>query len=313
MALHKKMLLSMLTTGVVLALAFSPLRVNASGTEQAAAATAATEAPAETEAKKADLLEVHKLYSPVIGDFIYTSDVAEKDYLSANGWSYKGVAWYAPSTGTTPVWRMINLLNFRHYYTASDEEREQLEAAGWRTEGAAFFSDETKRLPIYRQSNAQVAAVNGDYTTDVTGNTLAWYAAESVPAPQYPEAEAILNQIGWDLKAAFNYSCMKWVKSPTDPSLGTHYYATVGYTRHTGNCYVMAGTFCELAKALGYNAVQITGVVPLRRGGLGPHSWVEIDGKVYDPDYQVESRRSGFAIWYGKSGTWVYTKKGIVE
>ena len=65
-----------------------------------------------------------------------------------------------------------------------------------------------------------------------------------------------------------------------------------------------------MARALGYECHVMTGQVPLRRGGLGPHSWVEINigGTWYicDPDFTEETGRNGFMIHYGKSGTWRY-------
>ena len=128
---------------------------------------------------------------------------------------------------------------------------------------------------------------------------------------QYAQACAVLDQVGWNLPAAFNWCVMKYVKCATDPGHGSRYFANIGFTNHSGNCYVMAACFYEMAKALGYDAHQMTGVVPLRRGGMGPHSWVEIviDGKifVFDPDFQCESGRSGYQIYYKKPGTWMYS------
>ena len=126
------------------------------------------------------------------------------------------------------------------------------------------------------------------------------------------QASAVLNQVGWNLQAAFNWSAgIKWVKSPTDPALGSRYFANLGFTNHQGNCYVMAATFYEMARTLGYEAHQMTGTVPLRRGGMGPHSWVEVNvgGTYYvcDPDFTNESRKNGYMIHYGQSGTWRYT------
>ena len=66
-----------------------------------------------------------------------------------------------------------------------------------------------------------------------------------------------------------------------------------------------------LAKALGYNAIQCYGAVNVR-GGLSTHSWVEIDGRVYDPDFQVEVGRNGFNIAYGQRGTLTYHKYGTM-
>ena len=65
-----------------------------------------------------------------------------------------------------------------------------------------------------------------------------------------------------------------------------------------------------MAKVLGYDAHQVTGYVPLRGGGRGPHSWVEINMNgttyVFDPDFTHETHRNGYQISYGTSGTWRY-------
>lgn len=113
------------------------------------------------------------------------------------------------------------------------------------------------------------------------------------------------------LQQAFNWcASMTYVRQDTPPQLGVAYLAQHGLSTHSGNCYIMASTFCEMARALGYECHVMTGQVPLRRGGLGPHSWVEIniDGTWYicDPDFTEETGRNGFMIHYGKSGTWRY-------
>ena len=79
----------------------------------------------------------------------------------------------------------------------------------------------------------------------------------------------------------------------------------------------MAAMFCEMAKLLGYDAHQISGRVPLKAGGYGPHSWVEItfEGTTYvcDPDFTEETKRNGYMITYGQSGTWVYQKDTVMS
>ena len=72
----------------------------------------------------------------------------------------------------------------------------------------------------------------------------------------------------------------------------------------------MAACFYEMAKALGYDAHWMTGYTPLRAGGLGIHSWVEIDKNgmtyVYDPDCAHECYTWGnYDVPYG-STAWQY-------
>ena len=94
----------------------------------------------------------------------------------------------------------------------------------------------------------------------------------------------------------------------------SEWYADFGFAYEKGNCFVMAAMFCQMARNLGYDAHQVYGTVPLRSGGEGPHSWVEIHqgGKtyVYDPDFQYNTKLNGFKIEYGQKGTWRYNRKG---
>ena len=139
-----------------------------------------------------------------------------------------------------------------------------------------------------------------------------------VPAEErYPEAKKVLDQVGWDLKAAFNWSAgLKYYghnsEMPDTAAPGIMWYADYGFQNKKGNCYVMAATFYEMAVLLGYDAKQISGSVGMRSGGYGPHSWVEItlDGTVYvyDPNFTNETKRNGFKISYGQSGTWRYKR-----
>ena len=62
--------------------------------------------------------------------------------------------------------------------------------------------------------------------------------------------------------------------------------------------------------AIGEDARQMIGEVPMERGGFGKHSWVEINLSggtyVFDPDYTSETGKSGFLLTYEQGDTWVY-------
>ena len=127
---------------------------------------------------------------------------------------------------------------------------------------------------------------------------------------EYPLACARLDLIGWDLRNAFIWSAsMPYYRLPQDISYGARFFATYGFENGRGDCYVMAACFYEMAKALGYDAHWMFGYVPMAAGGLGIHSWVEIDidGATYvcDPDYTHESGGNGYMFAYGYSG-WGY-------
>lgn len=142
----------------------------------------------------------------------------------------------------------------------------------------------------------------------------------------YNKASAVLDEIGWDLEAAFRWSAgLTYDRHdktmPRTAAEGTIAYADFGFDKGKGNCYVMAATFCEMARLLGYDARQISGFVPLgsqiNGQNIGPHSWVEIDMDgttyVFDPDFTNETGNNGFMITYGQSGTWRYSIKEVMH
>ncbi len=131
----------------------------------------------------------------------------------------------------------------------------------------------------------------------------------------YIDAEHVLDNVGHTLRAAFNWSAsMPYYGHnrymPDTAAPGIEWYANYGFKNKKGNCYVMAATFYEMAVNLGYKPRQMSGKVPLRVGGLGPHSWVEITingtNYVFDPDFTESTGKNGYMIHYGQSGTWRY-------
>jgi hypothetical protein len=113
-----------------------------------------------------------------------------------------------------------------------------------------------------------------------------------------------LNKTGWTLRSAFiSSACLKY-KGKKYRAKNSETYAIRGFTKHYGNCFVMAATFYIQAKLLGYDVHQIKGKI--RR----THSWTEIkqEGKiyVYDPDCTHETGRNAFKIRYGRKGTLKY-------
>ena len=107
-------------------------------------------------------------------------------------------------------------------------------------------------------------------------------------------AADVLNRVGWNLHAAFNWSASLPYRNYNDPSPGSEAMALYGFRNGVGDCYVMAATFYYMAKLLGYDAHQMAGYVPLLGGGMGVHSWVEIDMNgttyVFDPNFTNQLR-----------------------
>ena len=96
---------------------------------------------------------MYRLYNPNSGEHFYTAGVSERDVLVRVGWKYEGVAWYAPSTSSTPVYRLYNPYGGEHHYTMGASERDALVRVGWRYEGVGWYSDAAHGLPLYRLYN----------------------------------------------------------------------------------------------------------------------------------------------------------------
>lgn len=132
------------------------------------------------------------------------------------------------------------------------------------------------------------------------------------------EAEALakqkLNQIGWSLEAAFNWSSHipYYTNSTAVPAGYTNadWYAIYGFRNGRGNCYNMAATFYQMAKVLGYDVHYVQGYLPQANGRRVTHGWCEIvqDGqiRVYDPNFTYNRGTWAFGITYGTPGTWRY-------
>ncbi len=131
-------------------------------------------------------------------------------------------------------------------------------------------------------------------------------------------AEQKLDEIGHDLRVAFNWSASLTYFNNGNSETGApagykfeEYEAIYGFENLRGDCEVMAATFYYMAQSLGYDVHMVRGFVPLRAGGMGHHAWCEIvmNGTVYvfDPQFTNQTGRNGYQITYGTSGTWVYS------
>ena len=217
------------------------------------------------------------------------------------GWTYYKNNWYYLSPyGDMSVneWEYINS-NWYHF------DQNGIMQTGW------FLYDGNWYYLYPANNNAGKSVGVMAQNTTIDGYFISqdgiWINDEA-----YQGAYNVLNQVGWDLWSAYSWSAsLPYVNYSNDPSPGSKNFAIHGFQTKTGDCYVMAATFYYMAKALGYDAHQMAGYVPLRGGGLGVHSWVEIDMDgstyVFDPDFTHEAKRNGYQITYGMSGTWRYS------
>lgn len=131
---------------------------------------------------------------------------------------------------------------------------------------------------------------------------------EAYMKEKYAMGAAILDEIGWDLRAAYDW-CADidyFNGTPIDASLGIIWYAELGFEVQEGNCYTYAATMTILARLLGYEARQVDGHI-LDYEELN-HSWTEIvvDGEVYicDPEFEWQKGMDGFMKKYDDEGIW---------
>ena len=112
-----------------------------------------------------DPITMYRLYNPNSGEHFYTASEAEKNNVVAAGWSYEGVGWIAPTSGS-PVYRLYNANGGEHHYTLDEDEKNYLVSVGWSYEGVGWYSDANKTVNVYRVYNPNAYANNHHYTTD---------------------------------------------------------------------------------------------------------------------------------------------------
>lgn len=84
-------------------------------------------------------------------------------------------------------------------------------------------------------------------------------------------------------------------------------YALDALTNKKGNCYSYSSAFAMLARELGYDAKIVTGTVIKNGNQPIVHAWVEIDGKVYDPQSENNMKEDLFGKDYNQTNAIKYT------
>lgn len=91
-------------------------------------------------------------------------------------------------------------------------------------------------------------------------------------------------------------------------------YAQEMYYNGGGNCYRYASLLCWIARALGYDAVTVSGLVPWTGGELTAHGWVEVrlNGQtlVLDSDLHKFVQRDFFLVSYADAPIQYYHLDG---
>ena len=210
--------------------------------------------------------------------------------------------WGYAATG----WR--NVGGSRYYFGADGIRRTGLQTIG----GKKYAFDTDGKLltskPVYN--------VGGTYCRiDADGIATPFVRRVDILAAQRAES------LGYNLQSAFNWAASRQYRTTpqTIPAGYTQaqYYGEYGLVNGYGDCYVMACIFYEMASVLGYKVRFLKGYVPSRSGAVSTHGWVEIyyNGawRVCDPNFTYNTKRNGFMINYGMSGTWRYINYKVVD
>ena len=114
----------------------------------------------------ARITPLYRLYNPRTAEHLWSTSTVERNILINIGWTYEGIAFYAPLEGV-PVYRFYNPVTDEHMYTKNPLEMELLEKNGWNNEGIPFYSSaESKEMPVYRVYNPYMTVGSHHFATD---------------------------------------------------------------------------------------------------------------------------------------------------
>lgn len=111
----------------------------------------------KTASTNSQMVAIYRTYNPNSGEHFYTTHEGEKNDLVKAGWTFEGVSWNAPTSGT-PVYRLYNPNAGDHHYTTSEKERNELINVGWKAEGVSFNSGGDKEVFRLYNKNAKAGA-----------------------------------------------------------------------------------------------------------------------------------------------------------
>lgn len=152
------------------AMSTCPVIVNESSSSGSSSGSSGGSASTET-------VPVYRLYSPLTGEHLYTTDKHEYETLwTFYGWGQEGIGWYAPASGT-PVYRLYHPGLKNHLYTTDKNEVSTLcSKYGWQKDNDGeplFYSGGSQK--IYRVYNKGLSGMH-HLTTNVNEyNTLPKY------------------------------------------------------------------------------------------------------------------------------------------
>ena len=225
----------------------------------------------------------------------------EKDGNQTTGWrSIGGKMYYF--TEKTGVLRKgwLTLGNTKYYLNKDGSRFSGIRSIG----GKKYYFQKNGEL----LTNEKCYEINGKfYNIDKDG------VMKEVPKVK-ALATKVLDKEEWNLESAFEWTSeLKYEDRTIELADGVKeadYLAIYGFEKEKGNSFVMASTFYQMAKILGYDVHYVKGKIQYKSGRLVSHGWCEIDedGKTYvcDPYFAHEGGKNGIMFEYGDKGTWIY-------
>ena len=225
----------------------------------------------------------------------------EKDGNQTTGWrSIGGKMYYF--TEKTGVLRKgwLTLGNTKYYLNKDGSRFSGIRSIG----GKKYYFQKNGEL----LTNEKCYEINGKfYNIDKDG------VMKEVPKVK-ALATKVLDKEGWNFESAFEWASeLKYEDRTIELADGVKeadYLAIYGFEKEKGNSFVMASTFYQMAKILGYDVHYVKGKIQYKSGRLVSHGWCEIDedGKTYvcDPYFAHEGGKNGIMFEYGDKGTWIY-------
>ncbi|MCI6843495.1 MAG: CotH kinase family protein [Coriobacteriaceae bacterium] len=146
--------------------ATEPTGAMASTATAAAKTSPAPAAAAAMTAASQATVKMYRIYNQWSGEHLFTSNIKERDFNVALGWTDEGIGWQAPKTSKHPVFRLYNPYSGDHHYTTSKDEYDHLGTIGWKQEKIGFYSpdNESSAIAVYRLFNPYETIGTHHYT-----------------------------------------------------------------------------------------------------------------------------------------------------
>lgn len=241
--------------------------------------------------------QMKKGWSTIDGEKYYF----EKDGHQTKGWRTLGgkMYYFVEKTGKMKKgW--LTLGDTKYYFNKDGSRFSGVRSVG----GKKYYLQKNGKLLI----NKKCYEISGKfYDIDKNGVMKEVAKVKSLAAK-------VLKKEGRNLDSAFKWaSALKYDKKNialADGVKEVDHLAVYGFENKKGNRFVMASTFYQMAKILGYDVHYVKGKIQYKSGKLVSHGWCEIDkdGKVYvcDPYFAHEGGKNGLMFTYGDKGTWIY-------